>query len=407
MIVGVSIYNYKTIQSLERLPLSDFHVLVGPNGSGKTTFLDAIDFVRDCLIHSPRVAVEMRGVGDFRDLTWGRFGNEFGIGLWFDLKSVLPGSRGGIFSYFISVCQNKNEGVHVTSEYLAWNNVDIFKNFSNSVQSLFYAAISVDGEFHYLNEKSGLLTFFKFSRDRLALSLVPPDLEAFPTANAIKDFLIKGVRYVQLNSRAMRMPCPAIRGSDYELDGSNIARVVGRLMRDAGGGVADERGVRWTDGDNPITRWVEHLRYALPDLAAVGWSRRLADNAEYIVLRYENGLEAPSWLLSDGTLRMLGLTLPAFLPPEPAIYLVEEPENGVHPKALDIILGSLSSIPDAQVMVATHSPLVVQRAGRDALLCFSRDEDGAKIIPGSQHPALTDWDETPDLATIFAAGVLE
>jgi hypothetical protein len=407
MIVGVSIYNYKTIRSLERLPLSDFHVLVGPNGSGKTTFFDAIDFVRDCLIHSPRVAVEMRGVGDFRDLTYRRFGHEFAIEIWFDLTSVLPDSRGGLFCYFIAISKNEGEGVYISGEYLSFNNVNNIVEYNDKIHSLFYTAISSGGEFHYKNEKTGLITTFKFSRDRLALSLVPPDLEAFPTANAIKDFLIKGVRYVQLNSRAMRMPCPAIRGSDYELDGSNIARVVGRLMRDAGGGVADERGVRWTDGDNPITRWVEHLRYALPDLAAVGWSRRLADNAEYIVLRYENGLEAPSWLLSDGTLRMLGLTLPAFLPPEPAIYLVEEPENGVHPKALDIILGSLSSIPDAQVMVATHSPLVVQRAGRDALLCFSRDEDGAKIIPGSQHPALTDWDETPDLATIFAAGVLE
>lgn len=407
MIVGVSIYNYKTIRSLELLPLSDFHVLVGPNGSGKTTFFDAIDFVRDCLIHSPRIAVEMRGVGDFRDLTYGRMGNEFTIELWLDLGDVSPRWQKGLFSYLINVSNDSICGIIIKSELLLWSKVKSINMINQRTYSQFFVNISDDGKIYYTDEKDDDFPSFKFSRDRLALSMVPPDLEAFPTANAIKDFLIKGVRYVQLNSRAMRMPCPAIRSSDYELDGSNIARVVGRLMRDAGGGVADERGVRWTDGDNPITRWAEHLRYALPDLAAIGWSRRLADNAEYIVLRYDNGLEAPSWLLSDGTLRMLGLTLPAFLPPEPAIYLVEEPENGVHPKALEIILRSLSSIPDAQVMVATHSPLVVQHAGRDALLCFSRDEEGAKIIPGSQHPALAEWDETPDLATIFAAGVLE
>lgn len=74
------------------------------------------------------------------------------------------------------------------------------------------------------------------------------------------------------------------------------------------------------------------------------------------MLKYENGLECPSWLVSDGTLRMLALTLLAFLPPSPGIYMVEEPENGVHPKGLEIILRSLSTIPESQMLLATHSP---------------------------------------------------
>lgn len=147
---------------------------------------------------------------------------------------------------------------------------------------------------------------------------------------------MQGVRYIQLNSSAMRLLCQATRPTDLELDETNLARVVGRLL-----GANSGLGPHWAVDGTAVSHWVEHLRYALPDLINIGWARRQADNAEYLILRYENGLDAPSWVLPDGTLRMLALTLPAFLPPEPALYMVEEPENGVHPKALEIILRSL------------------------------------------------------------------
>ena len=125
------------------------------------------------------------------------------------------------------------------------------------------------------------------------------------------------------------------------------------------------------------------------------------------MLTFADGLKCPSWLLSDGTLRMLALTLPAFLPGSPSVYMIEEPENGVHPHALEIIIKALTAIPDAQVFVATHSPLVVQQVGVKPLLCFKRDPlNGVHIIHGESHSALKDWRGNPDLSSIFASGLL-
>jgi predicted ATPase len=184
------------------------------------------------------------------------------------------------------------------------------------------------------------------------------------------------------------------------LDGTNLPRVVGSIIKKtsttAGSGDSSE-----------IARWTEHLRYAIEDLESIGWAARPPDNAEYLVLKFRGGLECPSWLLSDGTLRMLALTAPAFLPSWPSVYMVEEPENGVHPYALEIILKALAAIPDAQVFLATHSPLVVQQAGASSLLCFTRNErTGVQIIHGLSHPALKDWKGSPDLASIFESRVL-
>ena len=79
----------------------------------------------------------------------------------------------------------------------------------------------------------------------------------------------------------------------------------------------------------------------------------------------------------------------------------------MHPKALEIILRSLQTVPGSQMLLATHSPFVVQQCGIEPLLCFKRDADGAHITAGAEHPMLAEWDGTPDLGIVFAAGVLE
>lgn len=407
MIYGITVKNYKGIQEIVRLPLSRFHVLVGLNGVGKTTFLDAIDFVRDCLIHGPLAAVESRHIADFNDLTWMRRGGTIQIELWLDFSAQSHEIAESLVCYRLAIKQDQNLGVCVDDEQLlqypqhrppAGKEFD----FNPKKKPKRLLGKTAKGTDFYTREKGTYQDSFNFGLDKLTLAFTPPDDEKYPTANLVRRFLMQGVRYIQLNSPAMRLPCPATRPTDLDLDGTNLARVVGRLLG-ANGGL----GPFWSVRDSPVSKWAQHLRYALPDLADIGWARRQADNAEYLMLRYDNGLVAPSWILSDGTLRMLALTLPAFMPPVSSLYMIEEPENGVHPKALEIILRSLSTVPGAQMLLATHSPFVVQQCGIQPLLCFSRDENGSHIIAGPDHPVLRDWDGTPELGLVFAAGVLE
>ena len=86
---------------------------------------------------------------------------------------------------------------------------------------------------------------------------------------------------------------------------------------------------------------------------------------------------------------------------------MEEPENGVHPLAIETIYQSLSSVYDGQVLLATHCPLLVAVAKPSEVLCFSKDAAGAtQIVSGDRHPRLSDWRGEVDLGTLFASGVL-
>jgi predicted ATPase len=396
MIVAIRIRNYKGIKGSPWLNLDPFHVLVGPNGSGKSTFLDAIEFVKSCLIEGPIVAVEQRAP-EYRDLTFLRQGGP----MEFDLRLRFPDPPAdtlGTMDYRLALLSDERLGVRITEELLS----RVYPNRAFSPpRTKRGAAIRLlgktsSGSDFYRRESGTYLDTFQFGPGKLALSLTPPDIQKYPTGNRVKSFLTQGVRYVQLNSAAMRQPAAATRSTELELDGTNLPRVVGSLLRNGAN----------SEGRRAVARWTELLRYALEDLESIGWAAREPDNAEYLTVKFAGGLECPSWLLSDGTLRMLALTLPAFLSGPPRLYMVEEPENGVHPHALEIILKALAAIPSAQVFVATHSPLVVQQVGAKPLLCFTRDEkNGIQIVHGENHSALKDWEGIPDLATIFASRV--
>jgi predicted ATPase len=107
-------------------------------------------------------------------------------------------------------------------------------------------------------------------------------------------------------------------------------------------------------------------------------------------------------------LRFLALTIIPYLPGRQAVYLIEEPENGVYPPAIESIFDSLRSVYHGQVLIATHSPEILTAAKASDVLCFSRTESGAvDIVRGDEHPVLIHWRGETSLGSLFAGGVLE
>jgi hypothetical protein len=212
-----------------------------------------------------------------------------------------------------------------------------------------------------------------------------------PSAAWLKNLLQDGVKTVALDNRLLRAPSPPGAGRPAVYDGSNLARLVAQVQ---------------DSSPESFKAWVEHVQTAIADIVDIRIVARPEDKHRYLMIHYAGGVEVPQWMVSDGTLRLLALTLLAYLPGVQGVYLVEEPEVGVHPTAIETIIQSLSSVYEGQVLVTSHSPIVLSMPRPDQLLCFQKAQDGTTILPGNEHPLLKQWKSGVNLSDLFAAGVL-
>jgi predicted ATPase len=404
--------------------LRRFHVLVGPNASGKSTFLDVPafmgDFLRSGLMAAvegdPRFAVRHRA-SDAKQLAWMRqretFEMAIEIAIPSDLQERLKNGSTRLCRYEIAV--DVSGPLRVTSENLWLRPAEgeqcprqrtLFPSPPPPPDSVVQAPrkrtpsgwkkVVGRGEeperVTFWSETSGWNNPFRVAADKAALASLPEDEERFPVATWFRRLLTEGIQRLVLSSEAMRLPSPPGRAKGYLPDGSNLPWVVHVLERDHPDRLGD---------------WIAHVREALPDIERIETREREEDRHRYLVLNYNNGLQIPCWLVSDGTLRLLALTLLAYLPDLTGIYLIEEPENGIHPRAVETVYQSLSSVYGAQVLLATHSPVILSMAQPAEVLCFARDPQGATdIVAGDEHPKLKEWRGSLDLGTLFASGIL-
>lgn len=243
----------------------------------------------------------------------------------------------------------------------------------------------------FRREKRSLDTL---SPDRLALSSLQ-DLVLYPAASWFVNFLQHGtVSYspdcIQLRQASPPGPEEVFRGD------ATLVPVQALHLTEA-----------------KREEWVHMVQLALPSVLNVEALRRAEDHYVYLKVTYRFGddsspdHEVTSSGLSDGTLRILAFTILPYLPKLPPLINIEEPEDGIHPRALDVVLDSLTALPDSQTFITTHSPLVLARTPLSDVICLCRDRDGAAVaVRGTDHPRLRDWKQELDLGALFAAGVL-
>lgn len=109
------------------------------------------------------------------------------------------------------------------------------------------------------------------------------------------------------------------------------------------------------------------------------------DKAELFLRVYEDDAFYSNRLISEGTLRVLGL-LAALSPVTGSTTIgYEEPENGVHPRRLKHIAELLknAATTERQILINTHSPVLPTYFSDTELLVCRRSGPGTEFIPFS------------------------
>jgi len=422
MIRRIEALNYRCLRCVDQ-ELGDFQVLVGPNASGKATFLDVVAFLGDLVTGGLEQAIEER-TQNFQDLVWQRSGDRFELAIELMIPSerreLLKKAPYNLVRYEVAVGLEKaSNETAILAERVLIKTDDEYKEKLQHVQLSIFPMQRVaprtltspakvkntktvitkvsGGNDNFYSEVyhakgKGWAPSFKLGSRRSALGNLPADEAEFPVSTWLKGLLTEGIQRITLNSLLMRKASPPGQGRRFRPDGSNLPWVIENLKSTA---------------PEVFSEWLAHLQTALPDIRNIRTVERLDDRHRYLIVEYTGGLDIPSWMASDGTLRLLALTLPAYLPEFTGIYLIEEPENRIHPRAVETMFQSLSSVYAAQILLATHSPVILSVAEQRQVLCFAKTETGAvDIVLGTEHPALRDWKGETNLGLLFAGGVL-
>lgn len=187
-----------------------------------------------------------------------------------------------------------------------------------------------------------------------------------------------GWTQLQLEPSALRAPDPfhAPRRIDY--NGAHLPAALYGLTRDIERSGGDAQDV-YQQVANRLAELFEDVRTLRVD----------ADEKreQYaIILTDLQKTEYPASVLSDGTLRFLALSILEASPHGPSLLCLEEPENGIHPDRIPAMIQLLRDIavdvteaigddnPMRQIIVNTHSPLVIQTVPEDTLVLAQAKE---------------------------------
>ena len=369
--------------------LRPFQVLVGPNSSGKSAFLDVIAFIGDLVSVGLKGALAER-TENFYDLVWGREGASFTLGVEAQMPPQGPSGivqlhhmLGPTVRYEVRVGLDTSVNtVKILSEHV------VAQDGAGNRRTIMQRGLAAVA---FTEEADHSRHTFRTVADVSGFWHLPDDRTRFHTAGWFRELLQENTQLVDLRNESLRAGTPAGHGKPRVYDGRDLAQTALQVAESSGQG---------------LTNWIKHIQTALPDVETIRTVLRPEDSRRYLMVRYRNGIEVPSWALSDGTLRLLALTLLAYIANFGGVYLIEEPEIGVHPTAIETIVQSLSSVYYGQVLLTSHSPILLSLPEPRDLLCFQRTDEGTQIIPGDQHPMLQDWRSGVSISDLFAAGVL-
>ena len=373
-IESISIENYKVFKKATVKNLPKMLVLLGANGSGKSTFFDIMGFLSDALQNNATVAINRRG-GFKEVLSRGCDTNSDTIKLEIKFRNKqFDNDHSPLITYSIEIGFNLNEGKAIIHhEFMSYRRGKYGKpwHFLDFVKGVGYVITNED-EYG----KKGV------REQRMEQKVAAPDILA-----------IKGLgQFEQFKAIS------AFRSLLEKWYVSNFKIEYGKSISDTG--VATHLSV---SGDNlaQVTKYIhdyhpktfdvilEKLPQRIPGINKV---EAIETQDGRVLLRFrDEAFEDPfvARHVSDGTIKMFAYMILLHDPDPHPLLCIEEPENFLHPDLLPQLCEEIREYAErgGQVLVSTHSPDFVNGLEADELF-FLVKKDGYTTIKAAKEDAM-------------------
>jgi predicted ATPase len=340
--------NYRAFSNT-RLLFDDVTFLVGRNAAGKSTLLDALQFMSESLTDSLSTALERRGnlEGIMRRQKKNSSEHDVSLAACFEFVTDFPplkeamGGRRLLYGFRLGMGASKTNFV-VKQEVL--KSIPLFNSFGRE-------------ETMYKTDYPELKPVV--DPESLMLPLIAQaDTSWFLVLNALRNISVH-----RFSPQALRNEPPIGSKERLSLDGGNSGDVLKRT-------------------DQPDREWIEQrLAAAVAGIRSVRATARVGRRVIIFEQEGEDGKTQryDASMMSDGTVRSLGILLSLRQSPRPSAVLIDEIEDSLHPFAQGVILDAIeSSSQDFPVVVSTHNPEILSHASARAdRIRVIQWEDGA------------------------------
>ncbi len=395
----IHVQNFKGLKDLE-LDLGQFNVLIGSNGSGKTSVLEAFKFIRLCIDPAASPTYPFNPWWGFGNLVWS--GNEelavsfsleysaHGTGITYD--GIISGA-GGSLSFLNERCDVKDivsierdSGMFkiTLDEKFAMANSEALESLKNQhAPDLNESAICSTHQIkpnrsvirrlarwlprRRYGDRLGLGTFhdFRRSEDDISPLTVCPMLHdaGSPRPRSLYRYISSLLSWNDdvvflrhLNFDVLRRPVSIDDTGKLAEDGDGLVSLLFLWYHS-------------NDGELP-----DGIVLALEDLFP-GWRvvfELTADGRAMLTVK-DGDLRLAPPSIPDGFYKLLAILAAVEL--NPRILLIDEVDTSLHAKVIDYVLDTLKTS-ESTVIITTHSPLVIDMVDLEDLIVLEHAGSG-------------------------------
>lgn len=323
MIENIRVQNFKAIANAE-LSLTPLHLLIGPNDTGKTSFLEAIAAVSRSLDHMP---------------------NDTFLGRWSSRQLVHSAVDGRTVKFEAEVSGNVLGTYELNVSFPSDDRTVRFLSATFNNKSLMYSESStLTGH----SNRSAMISNPSFDLCKeLADTLCPCWYLRWTARNLSLPATLSPERHLRLVGNGFGLP--TLLDDLLGIDRHRFDELEKAFCKQFPG----VRGLQLKQEkafDSPVDDPEQTLSLS-------------RGNGKQVYFVLESGAEIPAPQAAEGMLYTLAYMAISYLPNPPKILLVEEPENGIHPARVREIVRLLRRMTEGenaiQVIMTSHSPYLV------------------------------------------------
>ena len=345
-ITGIRVSNFKSLQDFSMQDIPGFAVLVGANGTGKSTFIDVFDFLKDCLQDNVRTALQRRG-GFSQVISRGRDAETIVIELRIAM-SIEAFERDRTVTYRIEI-EERDRRVAVRRETLRFTRARAggrpypFIDFKDGKGEALAESLDADNTETPAHEVER--EFQELDGPHILALKGLGQFRRFDAASQLRE-LIENWTVTDIHIDDARREPDAAVAEHLSESGDNIALYAQYLY--------EEHREAFDALIEKMSRYVPGVANVYPEDTGDGRvALRFEDHA------FKQGFIARA--VSDGTIKMFAYLALLHDPDPHPLLCVEEPENQLYPSLLTYLAEQFAEYArrrkdEAQVFVTTHSP---------------------------------------------------